>query len=80
MPRFEPEVLSEIRDIKIIAVNASIRDRERLRRVYGGRRWRKLKGIAFVRTVEGDELWAEIHWYECHGVGRRETKIVREVK
>jgi hypothetical protein len=80
MPGLEPEVLSEIRDVEIIAVNASIRDRERLRKVYGGRRWRKLKGIAFIRTVDGEEFTAEIHWYECHGIGRRETKVVRKIK
>lgn len=80
MPRTEPEVLSEIREIKVIAVNTSIRVLDRLRRLYGGRRWRKLKGVAFVRSVEGQEFWAEIHYYECHGIGRRETKIVREIK
>lgn len=80
MPRLEPDVLSEIRDIEIIAVNTSIRDRERLRKLYGGRRWRKLKGIAFVRTVDGEEFEAEIHWYECNGVGRREIKVVREIE
>ena len=80
MPRSEPEVLSAIRDIEIIAVNTSIRERDRLRKLYGGRRWRKLKGVAFVRTVDGEEFWAEIHWYECHGIGRRQTKVVREIK
>ena len=77
MPRSEPEVLSDIRDIEIIAVNTSIRELERLRREYGGNRWRKLKGVAFVRTVDGEEFWAEIHWYECQGIGRRDTKVVR---
>jgi len=79
MPRSEPELLSDIRDIEIIAVSSSIRDLARLRKRYGGSRWRKLKGVAFVRTVDGEEFWAEIHWYECHGIGRRETKIVREI-
>jgi hypothetical protein len=80
MPRSEPEVLSEIRDVEIIAVNASIRDRARLKKFYGGGRWRKLKGIAFIRTVDGEEFTAEIHWYECHGIGRREIKVVREIE
>jgi hypothetical protein len=80
MPRSEPEILGKIRDIDIIAVNVSIRDRDRLRKTYGGRRWRKLKGIAFVRTIDGEEFLAEIHYYECHGIGRREVKVVREIK
>lgn len=80
MPRSEPEVLSDIRDTENIAVNTSIRDLERLRRLYGGKRWLKRKGIAFVRTIDGEEFWAEIHWYECHGIGRRETKVVKEIE
>lgn len=80
MPRSEPEVLSPIRNIEIIAVNTSIRELARLRETYGGERWRKPKGIAFVRTVDGEEFWAEIHWYECHGIGRRETKVTREIE
>jgi hypothetical protein len=80
MPRSEPEILSAIRDIEIIAVNTSIRELDRLRRQYGGTRWRKLKGIAFVRTVDGEEFWAEIHYYECHGIGRRDVKVTREIE
>jgi len=48
-----------------------------LRRRYGGRRWRKLKGTATVRLVDGRIREAEIHWYEAHGVGRKGFKIVR---
>ncbi len=80
MPRTEPELLSDITDIEIIAVNTSIRDLAALRKEYGGKRWRKLKGNAFVRTVDGEEFWAEIHWYECHGIGRRDVKVVRELE
>jgi hypothetical protein len=42
---------------------------------YGGNRWRKLKGVAQVRLSNGRIRKAEIHWYEGHGVGRREFKI-----
>jgi hypothetical protein len=47
----------------------------RLRRKYGEGRWRKLKGIARVRLENGSIHEAEIHWYEAHGIGRRENKI-----
>jgi hypothetical protein len=55
----------------------SIRDLPRLRKAYGTGRWRKLKGVARVRLLDGTECWAEIHWYEAHGLGRKELKIKR---
>ena len=53
---------------------SGVRDRARLRRHYGQGRWRKLKGIARVRLVDGTIRLAEIHWYEAHGIGRKELK------
>jgi hypothetical protein len=44
---------------------------------YGGRRWRKLKGVADVRFPNGHVRRAELHWYEAHGVGRRKMKVKR---
>jgi hypothetical protein len=38
---------------------------------YGGKRWRKLKGRAWVRLYNGVEYEAEVHFYQCHGIGRR---------
>jgi hypothetical protein len=43
---------------------------DRLRGSYGGRKWRKLKGIATVRLANGTICSAELHWYECHGVAK----------
>lgn len=80
MPRSEPEILGDIRDIEVIAANTSIRELARLRREYGGRCWRKLKGIALVRTVDREEFLAEIHYYECHGIGRRDVKVKRIIE
>jgi len=74
------EVIGDIRDVESIAMGRSIRIRRRLRKLYGGLRWRKLKGIAAVRLPNGRRVWAEIHWYESHGVGRREMKIKRFFK
>ena len=64
-----------IEKVEIIARRFSIRDLERLRRDYGGREWRKLKGEARVELEDGSIRLAELHWYECHGVGKREIKI-----
>ena len=71
------ELLGAFTDIEIIAVNLSIRERRRLREQFGGRRWRKLKGVGRVRFPNGEVRLAEVHWYEAHGVGRRKMKVKR---
>jgi len=69
--------LPPIADVEIIARRFSIRDLEFLRRRYGGKNWRKLKGKADVELHDGSIRRAEIHWYECHGIGKRDVKIKR---
>ena len=69
------ELIDEIRDILPIAVGRGVRELARLRRRYGKGRWRKLKGIARVRLIDGTIHTAEVHWYEAHGIGRKELKI-----
>lgn len=69
--------LPPITDIEIIARRFSIRDLEFLRLNYGGRNWRKLKGNAHVELHDGSVRHAEIHWYECHGIGKRVVKVKR---
>jgi hypothetical protein len=71
------DVISDIAGIEIIGIGKSIRDLPRLRRVYGGGRWRKLKGVARVRLQSGEIRTAELHWYECHGIGKKEIKRKR---
>lgn len=71
------EILSEIKDIEVIAIGRKIRDILRLKRIYGNGRWRKLKGRAIVRLPDGAVNRAEIHWYEMASVGRKEMKIKR---
>ena len=69
------ELLSPIRGIQTIAVGRAIRGLARLRRRYGRGRWRKLKGVARVCLIDGTIHTAEVHWYEAHGIGRKELKI-----
>ena len=71
------EILSKISDIEPIAVAGQIRDIANLRRKYGTGRWRKLKGIATIRLRNGRVRVAELHWYEAHGIGRKEMKRKR---
>lgn len=68
------EILSEITEIETIAVGSGIRDVARLRRQYGPGRWRKLKGTATIKLRNGKIRLAELHWYEAHGIGKREIK------
>jgi hypothetical protein len=35
----------------------------------------KRKAVARVRLLGGTVHTAEIHWYETHGIGRREMKV-----
>ena len=56
-------VVGQIRDVETIAVGRSIRELSRLRKLYGGRRWRKLKGIALVELMDGWVAPAEVHGY-----------------
>jgi hypothetical protein len=71
------EIIGEILDIETFAIGRSIRELARLRRVYGAGRWRKRKGVAQVRLPDGSICRAELHWYEAHGIGRKELKIKR---
>jgi len=68
------EIVGEISRVETIAEGTSVRDRQRLRRLYGSGRWRKLKGVALVRLRSGRIRRAELHWYEAHGIGKQEIK------
>ena len=71
------EIISEVEAVEVIAVGYRIRDLRRLVKSYGPGRWRKLKGVATVRLATGRVRRAEVHWYEAHGVGKRDLKIKR---
>lgn len=71
------EIISDIVGTEVIAVENKIRDLSHLIQAYGPGRWRKLKGITTVRLENGRVRRAEVHWYEAHGIGKKETKIKR---
>ncbi len=73
----EFKILSEIRDIETIATGQGVYIRRYLDRMYGKGRWRKRKGIATVQLADGTVGQAEIHWFEAHGIGRKDFKIKR---
>jgi len=73
------EIIGEIAYAETFASGSAIREIARLRKLYGRGRWRKRKGVARVRLEDGTVRLAEVHWYEAHGIGRREFKIKRYI-
>jgi hypothetical protein len=39
-----------------------------------------MKGIATVQLPDGTICEAEIHWFEAHGIGRKDFKIKRVIR
>ena len=70
-------LVRDISEVQIIATGRGIRELARLQRLYGRARWRKMKGVGNVLFADGTRRRAELHWYEAHGVGRKEMKIKR---
>ena len=69
------EIVSEIARVETIAEGTSLRIRHLLRKKYGKGRWKKKKGMASVKLKDGTIRLAEVHWYEAHGIGKRDIKI-----
>jgi len=71
------EIVSQIEAVEVIAVGTNIRDLAYLEKMHGVGRWRKLKGVARVKLPNGKIRRVELHWYEAHGIGRKDLKIKR---
>jgi hypothetical protein len=71
----EFEIVGPIEGATTFARGFSIRCLKRLRRSYGEGNWRKRKGFATLRFPGGFLVRAELHWYEAHGIGKREIKV-----
>ncbi len=69
------EIIEQISASEMISEGKSIRELNRLQRVYGEGKWRKLKGLFMIRFESGDICRAELHWYEAHGLGKKDIKI-----
>lgn len=76
----EFEILGEIRNAETIAAGQGVYIRRYLERIYGKGRWRKRKGTAMVRLADGTVCEAEVHWFEAHGIGRKDLKIKRTIR
>jgi len=71
------EILGEVEAVELIAKGFGIRERKRLWRAYGRAVWRKMKGNGRIKLKDGTIHKAELHWYEAHGLGKKEFKIKR---
>jgi len=71
------EIIGQITETETIAVGSSIRELPELLARFGRGRWRKRKGVADVRLSDGTIRFAEVHWYEAHGIGKVRMKIKR---
>jgi hypothetical protein len=71
------EILGKISQVVTFATGSGIQEIARLRKIHGKGRWRKRKGIARVKLLDGSIHIAEIHWYEATGIGKKEFKIKR---
>jgi hypothetical protein len=74
------EILGEIQNVETIASGQGVHIHRHLERICGEGRWRKMKGTALVRLADGMVCNAEIHWFESHGIGRRDFKIKRTIR
>jgi hypothetical protein len=71
------KLIGKITKREIIAKGRGIRELRALINRYGGKRWRKYKGYARIELPDGTVRFAEIHWYEADGVGKRDWKVKR---
>lgn len=71
------DIIGEITNTETIAKGSGIHEIERLRKTYGLGTWRKMKGVAKIRLTTGKVRLAELHWYEAHGIGKKEIKRKR---
>ena len=74
------EILGEISDIETIAEGRGVYILRYLERTYGKGRWRKMKGMGTVKLADATIYEAEIHWFEAHGIGRKDFKIKRVIR
>lgn len=69
------DIVGEIEQVETIASGRGVKNRGLLRKIHGRGSWRKRKGVATVRLANGALRRVELHWYEAHGIGRRDFKI-----
>ena len=67
--------IGQITEVEGITKGPGVQALAYLRKAYGSGRWWKLKGKATVRLPNGMLRKVELHWYEAHGLWKRNLKI-----
>ena len=80
MAEYNFRFLSDISNVQIIARGKGVKVRHHLNRRYGRGRWRKMKGTAILEYGDGQIWLAEVHWFEAHGIGRKDYKSIRRIE
>jgi hypothetical protein len=80
MGRMKFTIVGEFHAVETIATGRQIRVLAMLNKRWGKGRWRKRKGLVLVQLRSGRIREAEIHWYEAHGIGKRDFKIKKLLK
>ncbi|HQD65187.1 MAG TPA: hypothetical protein PLJ16_08160 [Casimicrobium huifangae] len=68
------KLVGTIESVETIAKGRGIREYAQLVTRFGGKNWVKRKGIALVE-IDSQTGRAEVHWYECHGIGKVKMKV-----
>ncbi len=71
------QIIGAINDVETIASGSGIQILSVLQKRYGSGKWRKRKGTALVRLRNDTVRYAEIHWFEAHGIGKKKIRIKR---
>ena len=71
------KIIGQIQEVEVIAQGHGIKNVNRLNKIYGRAHWRKLKGKCTIELHNGVIRKAEVHWYEGHGLGKKEIKLKR---
>ena len=69
------EIIGDVEQQETIASSRGVTIRSHLKKAHGPGWWRKRKGVATVRLANGKLRRVELHWYEAHGIGKRDFKI-----
>lgn len=79
MQPHEFKILGDITHVETIARKHGIRHLADLKKKLGPGQWRKMKGRAQIEYPDGKRCYAEIHWYEAHGIGKKDFKVKYEL-
>ena len=71
------ELVGDLTEVETIATGRGIRELPRLRRLYGRGALEENERRRTDPPEAGRIRLAELHWYEAHGIGKKEVKRKR---